>query len=166
MSRSRSIGRNEGCNPGTAPFVDERRTARPDFLAERAASPRMATSGDPAYLAWEPVRAVRSRHGRRTELSVRTETGGDLYLAVNDFARSTGWLHGPVTAYAKYGLLVFAGLLAVGWWVSRPRPSARMAAALLAPVATVLAIAVNQPLIRHVAEARPYAVHPLSLIHI
>ena len=88
----------------------------------------------------------------------------DLFLKVNDFARSTGWLHPPVTAYAKYGLLVFAGLLVVGWWIARTRPAGVMAAALLAPVSTVLAVAINQPIIKMVAETRPYVVHATALV--
>ncbi len=88
----------------------------------------------------------------------------DLFLKINDFARSTGWMHAPVTAYAKYGLLVFAGLLVVGWWYARRRPAPIMAAALLAPVSTVLAVAVNQPIIKHFAETRPYVVHPNALV--
>jgi membrane-associated phospholipid phosphatase len=95
---------------------------------------------------------------------VTMDGGNDLFLTVNDFARSTGWLQGPVTAYAKYGLLVFAALLVVGWWVARPLPARVMAAALLAPVSTVLAVAINQPIIKHVAEARPYVVHPGALV--
>jgi membrane-associated phospholipid phosphatase len=93
-----------------------------------------------------------------------TDSPNDVYLKVNEFARSTDWLHAPVTAYAKYGLLIFAVLLLVGWWVAR-RGSARvMAAALLAPVSTLVAVAVNQPIIKHFAEARPYAVHPQALV--
>lgn len=91
-------------------------------------------------------------------------TTDDLYLRINDFARSTAWLHSPVTAYAKYGLLVFAGLLLVGWWVARERPARVMAAALLAPVSTVVAVALNQPIIRSVAETRPYVAHPGALV--
>lgn len=93
-------------------------------------------------------------------------TGGsnDLYLTINDFARHTGWLHAPMTAYAKDGLVIFAGLLLAGWWVARRRPSRVMAAALLAPVSTVLAVALNQPLIKLVNETRPYVVHPGALV--
>jgi membrane-associated phospholipid phosphatase len=93
-----------------------------------------------------------------------TIDGDELYLKINGFARDTGWLHGPATAYAKYGLVVFAALLLVGWWIARPRPARVMAAALLAPVSTLLAVAVNQPIIRHVAESRPYVVHPNALV--
>ena len=93
-----------------------------------------------------------------------SDSTNDLYLKVNDFARSTGWLHAPMTAYAKYGLLIFGGLLVVGWWVARTRPARVMAAALLAPVSTVLAVAVNQPIIKALAETRPYVVHPNALV--
>jgi undecaprenyl-diphosphatase len=95
---------------------------------------------------------------------LRTGDSNDLYLTVNDFARSTGWLHAPVTSYAKYGLLVFAVLLLAGWWVARGRPDRVMAAALLAPLSTVLAVAINQPIIRQVAESRPYVAHPEALV--
>ena len=80
-----------------------------------------------------------------------------LFLSVNDFARATPWLHGPLTLYAGYGLVVFAGLLAVGWWIARRNGDpARMAAALWAPLGTLLAVAVNQPIVAWVHEARPY----------
>jgi undecaprenyl-diphosphatase len=80
-----------------------------------------------------------------------------LFLSVNDFARSTGWLHGPLTLFAGYGLVVFAGLLVAGWWFAR-RDGAptRMAAAIWAPLGTLLAVAVNQPIVALVHEARPY----------
>lgn len=93
-----------------------------------------------------------------------TIDGNELYIRINDFARETGWLHAPATAYAKYGLVIFAALLLAGWWMARSRPAGVMAAALLAPVSTLLAVAVNQPIIRHVAESRPYVVHPSALV--
>lgn len=43
-----------------------------------------------------------------------SDVSDDLYLRINDFARSTGWLHGPVTAWAKYGIVLFALLLVIG----------------------------------------------------
>lgn len=88
----------------------------------------------------------------------------DLYQQINDFAQSTGWLHPPMRAYTNYGIVIFAGLLLAGWWVARTRPSAVMAAALIAPVATVVAIAANQPLIRAVGEPRPFLTHPNALV--
>jgi undecaprenyl-diphosphatase len=88
----------------------------------------------------------------------------DAFQQVNEFARSTGWLHAPVTAYAKYGIVLFAVLLLIGWWLARSGPARTMAAALLAPISTVLAVAINQPIVKHVAEARPYVVHPAALV--
>jgi len=88
----------------------------------------------------------------------------DAFQQVNEFARQTGWLHAPVTAYAKYGIVLFAVLLLVGWWLARSGPARTMAAALLAPISTVLAVAINQPIVKHVAEARPYVVHPGALV--
>ena len=38
-----------------------------------------------------------------------------LFLAVNQFARATAWLHPIVAAYAAYGLVLFAALLLAGW---------------------------------------------------
>ena len=52
-----------------------------------------------------------------------------LLLAINTFARHTGWLHGPVLAYANYGLLMFAALLITALALARHRDSRRLAAA-------------------------------------
>lgn len=80
-----------------------------------------------------------------------------LFLSVNDFARATPWLHGPMLLYAGDGLLVFAGLLLAGWWIARrDGDPVRVAAAFWAPVGTVLAVAVNQPIVAWVHEQRPY----------
>ena len=88
-----------------------------------------------------------------------------LFLSVNDFARSTPWLHGPLVLYAGYGLVVFAGLLVAGWWIARKAGDpARMAAALWAPVGMLLALAVNQPIVAAVNESRPYASLPDILV--
>ena len=83
---------------------------------------------------------------------------------VNEFARDTGWLHAPLLAYASYGVLLFGLLLVLGWWLARDRGPRVMAAALWAGAATLLAVAVNQPLVRSFHEARPYTVHPHLLV--
>lgn len=80
-----------------------------------------------------------------------------LFRAINSLARSTSWLHGPMLAYATYGVVVIAMLLLAGWWVARQHNNARMmAAALWAPLATLLAVGINQPIVAAVHEARPY----------
>ena len=83
---------------------------------------------------------------------------------VNAFARDTGWLHAPVLAYASYGVVLFGLLLVTGWWLARDRGPRAMAAALWAGAATLLAVALNQPLVRHFHEARPYTTHPHLLV--
>lgn len=89
---------------------------------------------------------------------------GDLYERINGFAQRTDWLHGSATAYAKYGIFLFALMLLIGWWFARARSSSTMATALIAPVSTVVAVAVNQPIVRAVGEARPYVAHPAALV--
>lgn len=91
-------------------------------------------------------------------------TDDRLLLAVNSFARSTGWLHTPVLLYATYGLVLFGALLAAGLWSRRGRPDRELAAAGWAPLAALLALALNQPLGAAVGEHRPYATHPGLLV--
>ena len=80
-----------------------------------------------------------------------------LFLSVNDFARATPWLHGPLARYADDGIVVFAGLLVAGWWIARRGGDpTRMAAAIWAPLGTLLAVAVNQPIVALFHEQRPY----------
>lgn len=88
-----------------------------------------------------------------------------LFLDVNHFARDTGWLHGPMTAYANYGVVLFGLLLVIGWWLARQDRSARaMAAALWAAAGTAIAVAAVQPLNHAVAEGRPWRSLPHALI--
>jgi undecaprenyl-diphosphatase len=90
-----------------------------------------------------------------------------LFGQVNELARSTGWLHSLVLAYASYGVVLFAVLLLVGWWVARIKGPRAMAAALWAGAGMLVAVAVNQPVVHSVNEARPYTTyrHILVLAH-
>ncbi|GAC1444274.1 MAG: hypothetical protein NVS3B26_12570 [Mycobacteriales bacterium] len=87
------------------------------------------------------------------------------FTVVNDFARRTGWLHSPATLYAKQGVVLFALLLLAGYWIARSagRPL-QMARALLAGAGVLLAVAVNQPIVHAVNEARPYRQLPHALL--
>ena len=90
------------------------------------------------------------------------------FLKVNDFARHTGWLHGPAVAFATYGAALFAVLLLAGWMLARRDHGVRMMArALLAPVGMLVAVAANQPIVHAVDEPRPYTrlPHALLLVH-
>lgn len=79
------------------------------------------------------------------------------FLRVNDFARSTSWLHAPLVAYATYGVVLFAALLIIGYLLARTRRDPRLVArSLLAGAGALLAVAVNQPIVHAVDERRPY----------
>ena len=82
-----------------------------------------------------------------------------LLSDVNDLARHTGWLHGIVLGYATYGLVVFAALLLAGLWLRRADSDRALAAAGWAPLAVLLAVGLNQPLVSAFAEPRPYTSH-------
>jgi membrane-associated phospholipid phosphatase len=79
-----------------------------------------------------------------------------LLTDVNDLARHTGWLHGAVLAYAGYGVVLFAALLLAGVLLRRAAADRALAAAGWAPLAVLLALGLNQPLVSAFAEARPY----------
>ena len=79
-----------------------------------------------------------------------------LFLEINHFAQRTAWLHAPLKLYANYGILLFAGLLVAGWLVARREGLAEMAALVWAGLGTLLAVAINQPLVQLFHEARPY----------
>jgi membrane-associated phospholipid phosphatase len=84
---------------------------------------------------------------------------------VNEFAGATGWLHAPLRAYAQYGVILFALALVAAWWRARRSDDAStVAAALWAPVGTLLALAANQPLVHWVDEPRPYTALPHVLV--
>jgi len=80
-----------------------------------------------------------------------------FYRVVNRFAARTGWLHPPVVAYAKYGVVLFAVSLLAAWWLGRKRSSPAPLAALACTVAAVfVALGLAQLLGHLVDRARPY----------
>ncbi len=87
-----------------------------------------------------------------------------LLLDVNAFARHTGWLHAPIVAYAAYGVLLFGALLLGGLWATRTGSARALAAAGWACLATLVAVALNQPVGHLFTEARPYTSHPQLLV--
>lgn len=88
-----------------------------------------------------------------------------VFEQVNALARATPWLHPVLVAYAGYGVVLFGLLLAAGWWSARRsgRPEA-MAALICAVASTLAAVAINQPIVDAVHEARPYTTHPGALV--
>jgi membrane-associated phospholipid phosphatase len=87
-----------------------------------------------------------------------------LFTDVNEVARHTGWLHGAVLGYASYGVVLFVMLLLAGLWLRRADADRALAAAGWAPLAVLLAVGLNQPLVSAFAEARPYTTHPGVLV--
>jgi membrane-associated phospholipid phosphatase len=87
----------------------------------------------------------------------------DLFDQVNSFAKGSGWLHAPMLAYAKYGVVLFAVLLLAGWWVAR-RQGNGMTAAVWTPIAVLVALGLNQFLVSGFHGVRPYAVYGNALI--
>ncbi|TCC47024.1 phosphatase PAP2 family protein [Kribbella pittospori] len=80
-----------------------------------------------------------------------------LFEQINAFAQATPWLHAPARFYAAYGVVLFGALLVAGWWIARRTADVtRVAAAIAAGGATLLALAINQPIVHAVNEARPY----------
>lgn len=87
------------------------------------------------------------------------------FAHVNDFAAHTTWLHTPMRLYAKDGVVLFAALPLLGWWIARrSNDPSRMVCALWTPLGALLALALNQPLANAAAEPRPYAVLPHVLV--
>lgn len=87
------------------------------------------------------------------------------FLFVNDFARATPWLHLPARLFAQYGIIGFAAVLLLSWWLARRVPGTRaMSAAMWAPLGALVAIGLNQPLGKLVAEPRPFTAFPHALV--
>lgn len=87
-----------------------------------------------------------------------------LFSAVNHFAMQTPWLHGVVTAFAKYGVVLFALALLTGVLYARHDSARTLAAAGWAGIGTLVAVAVNQPIGNAIHEQRPYVAHPHALL--
>jgi undecaprenyl-diphosphatase len=80
---------------------------------------------------------------------------GSLFTSFTDLARDTRWLNTPLHLWTNAGLVVFAVLMAMGWWRARRRDDGAMALALAAPVAVAVAFAVAEVVKKFVAEVRP-----------
>lgn len=97
-------------------------------------------------------------------MALDTGSNLDLFLWVNRIARHTPWAHGMVKGFATYGIVLFAVLLLIGLWSARHAADERLAKAGWAGVATLLAVAINQPIVQMVNEARPYATQHRILV--
>ena len=88
-----------------------------------------------------------------------------LFLQVNNLAVATPWLQPLMAGYARDGLVVFAGLMVLGWWIARRHADRRaMAAAVWTPLGMLGALGVNQLLVELVGRPHPYASLPDILV--
>jgi undecaprenyl-diphosphatase len=88
-----------------------------------------------------------------------------LFRWVNRLAARTGWAHPLFEAIAKYGIVVFAGLLVVGYLDGRRRGNRHaVAASVWAAIAALVALEVAQLIGRAVDRARPY--DAMSGVHV
>ena len=83
-----------------------------------------------------------------------------LFHGINDFAARTGWAHGFMRSYAKYGVVIFAVLLLLAGLMSLQQGPKALARTTWAACAALVALVVNQPIANAVDRARPYAAHP------
>jgi undecaprenyl-diphosphatase len=87
-----------------------------------------------------------------------------IFLSINEWARDTPWLHGLLRLYADYGVVLFAVLLGAGYLIARRASPRQVAASVWAGVATLAAVAFNQPIASAVNEPRPYATYHRILL--
>ena len=88
----------------------------------------------------------------------------DWFTDVNELSADTPWLHAPVRFFAEYGVVLFAALLLLSWWLARGERDLARVAAVWAPAGALLAIGLNQLVAGEVAEPRPSAVLPHVLL--
>jgi membrane-associated phospholipid phosphatase len=84
-----------------------------------------------------------------------------LLFTINALARSTPWLQLWMAFYATAGgLVVFAELMFIGWWIARRRGELEaVAVALWTPLGMLVAVGINNPIAAAFAERRPYLMY-------
>jgi len=80
-----------------------------------------------------------------------------LFRWINRLANRTGWAHGFFTAYAKYGIVLFAVLLVVDYLDGRQHDDLRaVAGSVWAGGAALVALGIGQLIGGAIDRARPY----------
>lgn len=88
------------------------------------------------------------------------------FHTINQWARDSSWAHGPMKAYANFGVVVFGIGLVVAFIIGIRDDAKVMARTIWTGAAAMIALVLNQPIANLVDRARPYASHPhvLTLI--
>lgn len=90
---------------------------------------------------------------------------GRIFRWVNRLAGRTGWAHGFFTAYAKYGIVLFAAVLLAAYVDGRQHGDLRaVSGSLWAAVAALIALGIGQLIGGAIDRARPY--NAMSGIHL
>ena len=80
-----------------------------------------------------------------------------LFRWINRLANRTGWAHGFFTAYAKYGIVLFAVILIIAYLDGRHHDDLRaVAGSVWAGGAALVALGIGQIIGGAIARARPY----------
>jgi len=95
---------------------------------------------------------------------IPNSTDTNWFLHVNRFAEHTSWLHGPMKVFANDGIVLFILLLIWGWLYARKQDIQKVAALIWTGLGTLVAVIVNQPLVHHFHENRPYTILPHILV--
>ncbi|MEO8693301.1 MAG: phosphatase PAP2 family protein [Acidimicrobiales bacterium] len=86
-----------------------------------------------------------------------------LYRSVNRFAARTHWAHSSFVAMAKYGIVLFALALVVGWLSARHADSSDgVIVVIWSGAAALIALGIGQVIGNAVDRARPYTAMPAS----
>ena len=86
---------------------------------------------------------------------------GSLYRWINRLANRTHWAHGFFTAYANYGVVLFALLLLAAYLQGRQHGALDVVAgSVWAAGSTLIALGIGQLIGNAVDRARPYATMP------
>lgn len=89
----------------------------------------------------------------------------NLFRWINHLAYRTGWAHGFFTAYANYGVVLFAALLIAAYLGARRHGDLRaLAGSVWAAVAALIALGIGQLIGGAIDRARPY--EAMSGVHL
>lgn len=89
-----------------------------------------------------------------------------LFQRINGLAGHHRYVDGVMMALARFGPFVLVGLFVAIWFEPAPREARmlRQKAAIVAAAASLLALGINQVIIRLWQRPRPYVAHPTVLL--